>query len=1063
MRFGIKQKILIVLVGVLALTTALDALLASYFTNRQNQESAFTALSRELLAWQDDLSSSTARLREIALATVSETMTLDQLAEVVTIQLKLHDPTQTEEIREIARALAYSKSVSLNRLHLVLRTGGFSSIAVYDGGRLSYYVSASNAGMAVDRRAAGDAWVGTDADADGNLPFQSWPAWSDATPPPTIPATLPDVTRPAVSFGFPSPADTAIEIAVPVQGVIKEYLTDAELVNVRIASNLAIAGLPAASADNLHFPQPAVLAVVVFRKLIDRAALEELARKTGSEPAIFSPDGVHRQQLAEADNGPAALPLPPLGMSSEVAQRTVAVQGQSFYQTLLPWRFENETRLVLGLSSSRDSTLQNIWQTVMALLSAAGLVLLLSIALGIFWVGRFIDPIVALTAAVKAIGPRSRSKAGAHPIGWTGTEELRLIMIEAPDEVGDLTAAFNAMIAELRQSFETLEQRVQVRTAELRQQTRYLQTLFDTLPLSVWLKDTASRYLAVNESCAEACGLDVEAMVGKSDLDLWPPDRAAANQADDAAVMASRLRRTVEEPLAGPDGTVWIESDKAPVLDEDGTVLGIVGIARNISERKAAEAAREAALAEAVRLASLRSEFMAQMSHELRTPLNAILGYAQILRRDRLLTSRQATGLATIHASGQHLLTLINDILDLSRIEAGKLELRPAEVDLAGFLRVVADIIRVKAEEKSLLFTHETAGDLPTAVRVDDKRLRQVLLNLLGNAVKFTDGGTVVLRATRRPGAPADGEPLARLRFEVEDSGVGMTAVQLERIFQPFEQVGELPRREGGAGLGLAISRQLVRLMGGDIAVRSEIGKGSRFWFELDLPVIDNPLASASEERIMLGYAGPRRRVLIVDDVPQNRAMLMDALSSFGFDVFDAVNGREGLELAERIRPDLIVMDVMMPVMDGLEATRRIRALPALARIPIIGVTASAAPADEARSYAAGVDAFVPKPIATDLLLRLIGEHLHLVWIYDEIAREPETAGDGAADPVPPQEEMETLHRLALEGYMRPIRERADHLMGLDPCYQPFATRLMRLAEGYQSKAILALIERHLK
>jgi CheY-like chemotaxis protein len=291
-----------------------------------------------------------------------------------------------------------------------------------------------------------------------------------------------------------------------------------------------------------------------------------------------------------------------------------------------------------------------------------------------------------------------------------------------------------------------------------------------------------------------------------------------------------------------------------------------------------------------------------------------------------------------------------------------------------------------------------------------------------------------------------------------------MTPVQLDRIFQPFEQVGELPRREGGAGLGLAISRQLVRLMGGDIEVQSEIGKGSLFWFELDLPVIENPLASPSEERIVLGYEGPRRRVLIVDDVPQNRAMLMDALSSFGFDVFDAVNGREGLDLAERIRPDLIVMDVMMPVMDGLEATRRIRALPTLARIPIIGVTASATPADEARSYAAGVDAFVPKPIATDLLLRLIGEHLHLVWIYDEIVREAEAVGDGAAeDPVPPQDEMEALHRLALEGYMRPIREQADRLMDLDPSYQPFATRLMRLAEGYQSKAILALIERHLK
>ena len=627
----------------------------------------------------------------------------------------------------------------------------------------------------------------------------------------------------------------------------------------------------------------------------------------------------------------------------------------------------------------------------------------------------------------------------------------------------DITARKHAA-EEIRTLNISLEQRVQARTAELRQQTRYLRTLFDTLPLSVWLKDTASRYLAVNESCAEASGLKVEEMVGKSDLDLWPQERAEANRNDDIAVMGSGRRKTVEEPLAGTDATVWIETDKAPVLDEDGTVLGIVGIARNISERKAAEAAREAALAEAMRLAHLRSEFVAQMSHELRTPLNAILGYAQLLRRDVDLTNRQATGLATIQASGEHLLTLINDILDLSRIEAGKLELRPAEVDLAGFLRVVADIIRVKAEEKSLVFTHEAATDLPVAVWADDRRLRQVLLNLLGNAVKFTDSGTIVLRVALCEHAVSTGEPVARVRFEVTDSGIGMAAAQLERIFQPFEQVGAGPRREGGAGLGLTISRQLVRLMGGDIEVRSEIGEGSLFWFELDLPVIEGRVPDAAAVRAVIGYEGQRRRVLIVDDVPQNRAMLMDALSALGFEVFDAGDGQEGLDLAGRVRPDLIVMDITMPVMDGLEATRRIRATPALAQIPIISVTASATPADEARSRAAGADAFVPKPIAMNLLLRLIGKHLHLGWLYDHPSVESETAANGMADdPVPPREEMEALYRLALEGYIRPIKERADHLMTLDPSYQPFAARLMRLADGYQSKAILALIERHLK
>ena len=624
----------------------------------------------------------------------------------------------------------------------------------------------------------------------------------------------------------------------------------------------------------------------------------------------------------------------------------------------------------------------------------------------------------------------------------------------------DVTARKRADEA-VRNLNQELEQRVQDRTAELRLQTHYLRALFDTLPVSVWLKDTQGRYLAVNEACAEAYGLTAEEMIGKTDSDLLPPDRAKANQTQDAAVMASRTRWTLEAPVGEATGAVWIESEKAPVLDDDGAVLGIVGVARDISERKAAEAAREAALAEAMRLARLRSEFLAQMSHELRTPLNAVLGYAQILRRDRNLTDRQASGLATIQASGQHLLTLINDVLDLSRIEAGKLEIRPVELDLVSFLRVVGDIVRIKAEEKGLLFTRETAG-LPATIWADDRRLRQVLLNLLGNAVKFTDSGRVTLRVGTLGTHAAEGQSVARLRFEVEDSGVGMTASQTERIFRPFEQVGEILRQEGGAGLGLAISRQLVRLMGGNIEVRSRIGEGSLFWFELDLPIADaaSLAASAPSPRVAIGYLGPRKRVLVVDDVLNSRAMMSDALDSYGFEVLEAVNGQDALDQAQRGGLDLIVMDIMMPVMDGLEATRRIRALPGLAKLPIIVVTASPTPQDQARCLAAGADAFVAKPIDPGLLVHMIAEHLNLELVEEDVLEAP-AAAEEDEDFTLPGEEMDALHQLALEGYMGPIKERADHLLRLDPRYQPFARRLMRLADGYQSKAILALVERH--
>lgn len=1074
MKFGIKQKILLVFIAVLALTTGLAASLASYFTNRQNEQAAFADLERDLLTWQNDLQAATIRLRAVALATMGDAVVLNQLAELMTLELNLNQPAKMRESRETARTLAYAKTVSLNRLHLVLRTGGFTGIAVYTGGQLSHYVSASEAGMMIRKDGDRPVWVQASADTDGNLPFQSWPAWSEAVPRLGLTPPAAQLDRPSVSFSFRTPRHTWIEIAVPIQGVREEVATDAFAQSMtRFVSELAIAQ-PAQSHERaVRGRHASTVAVVVFQKLIDREALELVATKTGKFPALFSPDGRQRQEFRDVSASapdPWRLQSVQAGMEHEVLRETVTTPLGSFYQGLLPWQFEGEPRLIFGLASSRASTLQNIRQTVAAILTVAGLVLLFSISLGMFWVNRFIDPIVALTDAAKQMSMKRRSHTVPAADDQTSVEVLHRIAVEAPDEIGDLAKAFNAMIAELWQSFETLEQRVQDRTAELRQQTRYLRTLIDTLPLLVWLKDTNSRYLAANQATADACGRTVEDIVGKSDLELWPREIAEGYRADDVDAMTTGQRKTVEERLAAVQGTIWIETYKAPVLDEDGTVLGTAGAARDISERKAVEAARESALAEAERLARLRSEFLAQMSHELRTPLNAILGYAQILQRDEPLTARQARGLATIQESGQHLLALINDILDLSRIGASKLELYPADLDLAAFLRKVSDIIRVKADEKSLLFTYEGSAELPAAVRVDDKRLRQVLLNLLGNAVKFTDRGHITLRvrpvpvrtltehAAENQRAENDTHRV-RLLFEVEDSGIGMTKEQVARIFHPFEQVADVERRRGGAGLGLAISRQLVRLMGGDIHVRSEADKGSIFSFEVDLPVVASQPDISRPQRVAIGYTGPRRKILIVDDVPQSRSMLMDFMTTLGFDVVSATNGQEAIDQAQRVRPDLIVMDIAMPIIDGVEATRRIRRSPALTQVPILIASASATSENEARSLAAGASAFISKPIEQERLLKAIEEHLAVGWIYEEIAEQPELEG-GDAIVLPPREELDVLHRLALAGNMRDIGNRANYLKDLDLRYRPFAQRLHSLAQRYQSEAILALVER---
>jgi PAS domain S-box-containing protein len=403
-------------------------------------------------------------------------------------------------------------------------------------------------------------------------------------------------------------------------------------------------------------------------------------------------------------------------------------------------------------------------------------------------------------------------------------ERLLLTMLCGAIALALITGFF---VLRFRRLNANLERRVQGRTAELRQQASYLRTLIDTLPLRIWLKDNDSRYLAANRAEAEASGRPVDQIVGRSDADLWPTDVAEAHRAGDREVMARRQRAKVEEALPGRDGAAqWVETYRAPVLDEDGTLLGTVGASYDISERKAAEAAREAALAEARRLVRLRSDFMAQMSHELRTPLNGILGYTALLERDRDLSDGQRDALEVIRQSGEHLLGLINEVLDFARIESGKLQLDSATLALGPFTRSIAGLISIRAQLKGLTFALEISPEAPEAIVADERRLRQVLINLLANAVAFTDSGSVRLRVW----LPA----ALRLRFEVEDTGIGIPAEELEAIFQPFEQVAEGQRR-GGTGLGLPISRRYVRLMGSDIEVESRVGAGSRFRF--DLPV----------------------------------------------------------------------------------------------------------------------------------------------------------------------------------------------------------------------------------
>jgi len=695
-----------------------------------------------------------------------------------------------------------------------------------------------------------------------------------------------------------------------------------------------------------------------------------------------------------------------------------------------------------------------IAQITLQFLAVAAIVLLSAVAASLFLARSIAAPLALLARTAEKIAAgelTSRAHVGSY------------------DEVGVLADKFNLMTSKLQDTLEGL-----------RRSEEDYRGIYANAVEGIWRVDLEGRVLSANPAMARILGYDSPQELMASATNIG--EQMYVDKGNRARFLPELFERG---SVAGRDvlfyrkdgQQIWLSASSRAVRDDAGRPIYIEAFVTDISQRKHAEEelrkhgdkleeqVRErtvelTAAKERAEVASqAKSVFLASMSHEVRTPLNAVLGYAEILRREPGLSERQTAGLTTIMRSGGHLMLLINDMLDLAKVETGKLGLDREALHVSDFLRVVADIARIQAEKNGLSFSVLAARDLPAAVSADEKRLRQVLLNLLGNAVKFTDQGQVAL-AVRRVGA---GAATVRLCFEVRDSGIGLEADQLERIFDPFEQVCDAPRRSGGTGLGLAISRQLVRLMGSDIQVESRPGAGSRFWFELSLPLLAAGAAEPAAQPEVTGYEGRRRRVLVVDDVPDNRAMLADMLEPLGFDIGHATDGLQALQQVQQTDHDLVLMDIMMPVMDGLEATRRIRQSTAGRQLRIIAISANASSSDGERCMAAGANAFIAKPIDRNQLLERIGQHLGLRWIVEATDSHAQRHGEaGEALVVPPLAELEVLHRLAMSGNMRRIREHASQLAARDSRYRRFADRLEELASAYQTKAILSLVKEQL-
>lgn len=483
---------------------------------------------------------------------------------------------------------------------------------------------------------------------------------------------------------------------------------------------------------------------------------------------------------------------------------------------------------------------------------------------------------------------------------------------------------------------------------------------------------------------------------------------------------------------------------------------------QEIRDRKRAEEKAEAAN-------RAKSEFLANMSHELRTPLNGILGYTQIFQKDDTLTEQQTNRIAIIHQCGEHLLTLISDVLDLAKIEARKMELYSREFHFTQFLEGIVELCRIKAEQKGISLTYQALSPLPTVLRADDKRLRQVLLNLLGNAIKFTETGTVSLKVCSQPEVSSQPETI---RFEIADTGVGIASDQLEEMFLPFQQVGDSNRRAEGTGLGLAISRQLVELMNGTLKAQSTLGEGSTFWLELNLQPLELITDVALERgRTIIGFQGDKQKVLVIDDKPLNRSVLFNLLEPIGFDVLEAVDGLDGLQKAHAFQPDVILIDLVMPTLDGFEATRRLRQSPQLKDTVVIAISASVFDFDQQHSLQVGCNDFLPKPIREADLLDKLELYLGLKWIYAE-KQSGETASDrfthsalapasllSASMTAPPADELAALFDLAMRGDLRGLSKRAAQLEDMNPQFRPFTTHLRQLAKGFKGRQILEFLK----
>ncbi len=611
-------------------------------------------------------------------------------------------------------------------------------------------------------------------------------------------------------------------------------------------------------------------------------------------------------------------------------------------------------------------------------------------------------------------------------------------------------------IAERKQTEEALRQSEERYLAILEEQTELI--------VRFWSDGT---FTFVNEAYCRYFSLTRQEIIGtRYQPIIFEADREQVAQLVNS-INLENPTVTIENRVVVAGEVRWTQWSNRALFDQQGRLVEIQAVGRDISDRKRTEMELQQAKEAAEAANRAKSTFLTNMSHELRTPLNAILGFSQLMSSSSSLSSEQLENLSIIRRNGNHLLTLINQVLDLSKIEAQCMTLNEKNFDLFCLLEDLEDMFSLKAKGKGLQLLFESTPDVPQYVRADEVKLRQVLINLLSNAIKFTKLGRVTLRVRSAHSIAVEGAkvPKTRLGFAVEDTGVGIAAEELDNLFEAFVQTSSGQQAQEGTGLGAVISRQFVRMMGSEITVESSLGRGTTFKFDIEVGVVESQdIESPQPTRrvIALEPNQPRYRLLIVDDKQDNRQLLMKLLNPLGFELQEAGDGREALESWENWEPHLIWMDMRLPVMDGYEATKQIKGTTKGQATIVIALSTSTLKEESAVALAVGCHDFIRKPFQPEDIFNAMNKYLGVQYIYEEptfLAAPIPTRGqaltqaDLAALPAP---WLAKLHQAILEGHIKGMQTLIEQIRQPN---ESLAKALLDLVNQYQFEQLLTLTQ----